>query len=415
MAEQGGLLSFLNSPTGMGLLSAVGAGLAGSRRGQPINALGMGLMSGVQGYVQGQDLQQQQAFNQQRSKLFDAQMQNYQAEADARRAALEQQQRQREYMSTIGKVTSPRLDAQPNQASPRQMLGLGFSPDFVKTYMTADNLGREEVARTLEGIDANGRKVTYQFDKYGRPVGDALPAYIAPVQVDTGGSVKFVTPQAGIDLRKSMSPEAAASNALGWANNSIARQRLTMDQQQLMQPKPEFKEGQWIVPPRDMKPGETRSVVPPTSARDATEALNLINQARQLLPNATGSYGGLAVDQTARFFGKATEGAKSTAQLQAIEGALVSKMPKMSGPQSDKDVALYKQMAGVVGDPTVPVEQRQAALNTIEQIQQRYAGQGGASGSFASPTPQGKTVLRTGTMNGRKVVQYSDGTTSYAD
>lgn len=57
MAEQGGLLSFLNSPTGMGLLSAVGAGLAGARRGQPINALGMGLMSGVQGYNQAQETQ----------------------------------------------------------------------------------------------------------------------------------------------------------------------------------------------------------------------------------------------------------------------------------------------------------------------------------------------------------------------
>jgi len=49
-------------------------------------------------------------------------------------------------------------------------------------------------------------------------------------------------------------------------------------------------------------------------------------------------------------------------------------MPKMSGPQSDKDVILYRQMAGTIGDPTIPRETKKAALNTIREIQNRYAG-----------------------------------------
>lgn len=36
-------------------------------------------------------------------------------------------------------------------------------------------------------------------------------------------------------------------------------------------------------------------------------------------------------------------------------------------------------------------------------------------GGKGSPNPAGKTITRTGTMNGRKVVQYSDGTTEYAN
>lgn len=107
---------------------------------------------------------------------------------------------------------------------------------------------------------------------------------------------------------------------------------------------------------------------------EAQQALNAIKQAEEILPNATSSGLGSAVDATAAFFGKSTTGAQNASKLRAIEGELVSKMPKMSGPQSDKDVALYKQMAGVVGDATQPVATRQAALEEVKKIQQRYAG-----------------------------------------
>jgi hypothetical protein len=55
----------------------------------------------------------------------------------------------------------------------------------------------------------------------------------------------------------------------------------------------------------------------------------------------------------------------------------------MSGPQSDKDVLLYREMAGQVGDSTLPVETRKAALETIRQIQERYAKVPEGSSKFA--------------------------------
>lgn len=108
--------------------------------------------------------------------------------------------------------------------------------------------------------------------------------------------------------------------------------------------------------------------------RDAENALTAIAQAEGLLNQATGSYGGAATDEVARVFGISTPGAQAAAQLKAIEGELISKMPKMSGPQSDKDVLLYKQMAGQIGDPTIPAATKRSALEAIKQIQSRYAG-----------------------------------------
>lgn len=55
-----GLLDFLGTPTGQGLLSAVAGGMAGARRGTPWNNAGRGLLAGVAGYSQGLDREQQQ-------------------------------------------------------------------------------------------------------------------------------------------------------------------------------------------------------------------------------------------------------------------------------------------------------------------------------------------------------------------
>ncbi len=106
---------------------------------------------------------------------------------------------------------------------------------------------------------------------------------------------------------------------------------------------------------------------------EAKESLNLINQAEKLLDTATGSLTGTAVDVVAGSFGKSTAGAQAASKLKAIQGALVAKMPKMSGPQSDKDVLLYREMAGQIGDSTLPVETRKAAIETLREIQERYA------------------------------------------
>lgn len=98
----------------------------------------------------------------------------------------------------------------------------------------------------------------------------------------------------------------------------------------------------------------------------------VLDEIQGILPDATASYVGRGVDLLARGVGVATPGDVATGKLGTLGGQLVALMPKMSGPQSDKDVAMYKQMAGQLDDPTVPLQVRQAALETIRSLNNKY-------------------------------------------
>lgn len=106
----------------------------------------------------------------------------------------------------------------------------------------------------------------------------------------------------------------------------------------------------------------------------AKRTLPILDEADKLIDQSTGSYIGAGVDQAARAVGMTTGGAEATAKLKVLEGNLMLSQPRMEGPQSDKDTMLYRQMAGQIGDPTVPREIKKAALQTIRQIQEKYAG-----------------------------------------
>lgn len=111
-----------------------------------------------------------------------------------------------------------------------------------------------------------------------------------------------------------------------------------------------------------------------TRSRDASGTLELLAEAEKLLQGATGSGAGAARDRVAGFFGVSTPGAQNTAALRTIAGQLTSKMPRMQGPQSDKDVQLYKEMAGDLANDQLPVPTRLAAMRTIQELNQKYAG-----------------------------------------
>jgi len=118
-------------------------------------------------------------------------------------------------------------------------------------------------------------------------------------------------------------------------------------------------------------------------SRDADKTLNLLSEAESLLnAGATGSRSGAIADDVAAFFGNSTTGAKATAALKTIAGQLTSSMPRMQGPQSDKDVQLYKEMAGDLANDTLPVATRLSALRQIRKLNEKYSngGQAGQPG-----------------------------------
>ena len=87
-------------------------------------------------------------------------------------------------------------------------------------------------------------------------------------------------------------------------------------------------------------------------------------------PTASGV--GAMADSVGGFFGYSPDGADEAAEMKAVGGALTAKMPRMEGPQSDADRKMYVEMAGQIGDASVPLSQREAALDVVEALWSQY-------------------------------------------
>lgn len=384
MADNG-ILNFLNSPAGQGILSGIATTLAGGGRTAAGN-VGRGVLGALGGYSNAQDniLQRQQA--EQRTKLFDAQMQGYQAEADARKAATERQQAQQNYLGSIGQVTSPRLDAQPNQLDPFKAVSLGIPVDTIKTLANAKNLGKSAIKDYKEVRMPDGSVQIVGFDEFGNQQNTGAAPYKAPEIRDFGGYVGGIDPISGQVSRygnKSVSPDAAASNAVAWANVRNAQDRLAFDKEKDNQSVTyqQDSQGNLIALPTKIRAGGGQVAPVPVMAGGAQvqgkggakaafgqqyEQLNsVLGEIRSLIPQATASGAGKQADAAANYFGFSTPGADAAAKLDTYGGWLTSTVPRFEGPQSDKDTMQYRVMAGDVANRSLPASQRLKSLEAL--------------------------------------------------
>lgn len=115
-------------------------------------------------------------------------------------------------------ANAQRMDAMPAQPRHdwRRLIAMGVPIEQVKAMAEADTLGKPKVARTVDTVDAQGRPVTIQLDEQGRPVGDGMRQWKAPVQVDQGDRRTFMDPTAlaGQSFGINQSPDSRASNAI---------------------------------------------------------------------------------------------------------------------------------------------------------------------------------------------------------
>jgi len=126
-------------------------------------------------------------------------------------------------------------------------------------------------------------------------------------------------------------------------------------------------------PPKPATPAEEKAAA---AGRQSQQLLSAVQSARTLLtgktkPTASGV--GAAADATARMFGVSPQSAQVASQLETLSGWMVANVPRMEGPQSNFDVQNYQTMAAKVGDRTVPIPERLAALDTLESLQRKYA------------------------------------------
>jgi hypothetical protein len=262
------------------------------------------------------------------------------------------------------------------------------------------NAPKRTVKSTLKVLENGVPKHQVLFNDGTEGPVMSLPAAERMAFEDMGGVKAGLNPFTGEVLRqfqKTMTPDSQAS--LAQSAQQFA-QRMAMDQNQFNQNfslnaakhmfereqanRPQLKDGFLFTPPSAENPNgvfqETPlSVAPKGSSldkqRSADKLMPVLEEADRLLDNSTSSLAGTGVDMVAGAFGHATKGAQAAAQLKALEGTIMMSQPKMEGPQSDKDVALYRQMAGAIGDSTIPVETRRAALKTIYGLHQKYASQ----------------------------------------
>lgn len=381
--------SFDDPKTALSL--SIARGLLSSPR--AIDGLSGGLLAGQQAMSQAKQQAAMEKFRE--AQLASLALQNQQAQRQAQQGDLDRSLTQKAFTPVAGieanrasGITGPRPAAlgavgQLPKFDASQFIAAGGSPDRAFALQTAMTKQQAKIKDYKEVRMPDGSVQIVGFDEYGKPVDTGRAPFKAEEVRDFGGFVGGIDPITGQARKignKTMTPGEMASNAVGWANVGVARDRLKLDQESAGGVTYQTDgTGQIVALPKRPNMAGPVTAMPvqgqgSQGKKDANEALAIIGEAKKYLNDATGSGLGAATDATLGFFGKATDGAKATAQLQALSGALVAKMPKMSGPQSDKDVMLYKQMAADIGNPWTPNEQRRAALAVVEGLQRKYAG-----------------------------------------
>lgn len=122
------------------------------------------------------------------------------------------------------------------------------------------------------------------------------------------------------------------------------------------------------------KAGVEKTVEQGKNVKRADMMLSQIETAENILNSGKPTQSGIgaAVDAAGRLVGMSNVGAQEAAKLEALSGWLVANVPRMEGPQSNFDVQNYMTMAGKIGDKTVPIKERLAAVAVVKQLQQKY-------------------------------------------
>jgi hypothetical protein len=169
---------------------------------------------------------------------------------------------------------------------------------------------------------------------------------------------------------REMSARASATSAGAAATNAATNRMQYTDP--LLQHVGNPEQGFAAFNPKEGSFGQATAPGQAKRTMQSGNALAVIAEARPLINIATGSGVGARADEAAALIGRSPAGADAIAKLRVLQANLMMNQPRMEGPQSDRDVQLYREAAGKIGDPTTPRSQKLAALDAIENIHRRY-------------------------------------------
>lgn len=288
-------------------------------------------------------------------------------------------------------------------------LAAGYKPDQIQLLAGASDLGRPEVARTIESMDAMGRPQTGQFDKFGQPVGGATRKPYELKLTDRGGFQQYTDPymgsMVGNQFQKSQSPDSIASNKLGWANHAVAAETARYNRENPSLTAVTTEDGVFQVPNRG---GAAKAVIgpdgkplagkPPTEGQAAAAGYaDRMNAAEEIIGSTEN---GRSTDRTRSAAAVPLVGRRLERGVMSVEQAKVkqaeddwirSKLRKESGAVIGEDEAEQERITYFPqpGDPDEVVKQKAAARRLATNAMQRMAG-GGYKPPATMPKPDGE-------------------------
>lgn len=435
-----GLLDFGTAQPAGGLLGDL-FNDPGARLGMQLLAAGSPRMRGLADVMAQQDHAKQQALQQQ---YLQAQLEDRTLQTQARQAQMQAAQRKQEALPSlfsgggvvdasgaVGDSTAVPQGMQSPQASLnwQRALQAGYTPDEIQKLAGLQNIGRQEVARTIETTDAQGRPITVQFDKFGNRIGDGLAAWKAPVMVNQGAQITAVDPatlQARGSFGVSMSPAERDAAARGWAGQALAREKFNLEQQQGGKPTFNAEAGGFIVPPSQNNP--QGGIIP---LQGFQKPLNDVQAKAQLF--------GTRMQEADKILADLEKGGKSFSTPGAnapFIGGLVNTLNSEQGQMLDQakrdftNAVLRRESGAAIAPSEFDSADKQYFPqygDSKKVIEQKARARQIAIQGILSEVPKGtppinvdgkggsKQVVKTGLYGGKKVVQYSDGSVDYAD
>jgi hypothetical protein len=153
-----GLLDFIQSPAGVGLLSAVAGGMAGARRGTPVNNLGRGALAGLTGYAQAND-----QIRVDKEKQIADQMR--QMQMDQMRGQMETQKAQQTWKAGLPGVMAPKLTGSTQQGRMLADQNAAFGAEGVNPLADASAYDVRRMGQNAPEVDMR-MSMTPNSDNY---------------------------------------------------------------------------------------------------------------------------------------------------------------------------------------------------------------------------------------------------------
>ena len=374
-----GLLEFLNTPQGMGLLSGVAGYAAGARRGTPVNNVGRGLTTGLFGYQQAQDAikqEQENAFQKQYRQMQMDKMQQETARAKGLQDSLQSLYKSAgnvpykadnpfgedlgnlqttQEASFAGKPVDPVLAATIPYAQPDDILKM-FGPNNEnrtaeqKNWEFAQGLPEDQRAMFMNRSSSSPSTVQ-EWEYFSKLPAQQQSQYLEmkrnPQIMNLGGAQAVRAPGGGIAESYQVTPKITET--------------------------PDYQAAQ-AAAVETAKTGVSQGAETGKKVKGADTLLSYIDRAENILKqgDATGSLIGSGLAATKGALGISDASTQANQQLELVSGWMVANVPRMEGPQSNFDVQNYKTMAAVVGDRTKPINDRMAALQELRGLQEKY-------------------------------------------